>query len=115
MWEECARLGIYLGNSLVHACSVELVLNMETGLMLLQFLVEFNNLFKTVSKAQVKIHWHKATGFTTNELNQGEQETPMPDTYFLPQSHQEQLADKPGSKDLMNSESYHSPQGKWGA
>ena len=81
-WEECARLGIYLGNSLVHAGSVALVLNMETGLVSPQFHVEFDDLFKTVSKAQVKIHWHKATGFTTSGLNQMEQEPPMPDAYF---------------------------------
>ena len=89
-WKERARLGIYLGSSLVHACSVALVLNMETGLASLQFHMEFDDLFETVSKAQVKIHWHKATGFTTNELHQAEQELPMPDAYFLPQFHQEE-------------------------
>ena len=114
-WEEHARLGIYLGNSLVHARSVALVLNMETGLASPQFHIEFDNLFETVSKAQVKIHWYKATGFTTSGLNQAEQGPPMPSAYFLPQSQQEQLTDESGSESLMNLESYHSPQGKMGS
>ena len=71
-WEEHARLGIYLGNSLVHARSVALVLNTETGLASPEFHMELDDLFETVSKAQVKIHLHTAMGFTMNELNQAE-------------------------------------------
>jgi hypothetical protein len=32
-WEERARIGINLGKSPLHACSVALVLNIETGLV----------------------------------------------------------------------------------
>ena len=39
----------------------------------------------------------------------------MPNAYLLPQSHQEELADKLNSEDLINLESYHSPQGKSGS
>ena len=31
-WEECARVGMYLGNSPMHACNIALVLNTETRL-----------------------------------------------------------------------------------
>ena len=48
-WEEHARvLGVYLGNSAIHACNIALVLNTETGLASPQFHVQFNDLFKTV-------------------------------------------------------------------
>ena len=114
-WEECARLGIYLGNSPVHARSVALVLNTETGLVSPQFHIEFDDLFETVNKAQIKIHWHKATGFSMNRLDQVRQEPPMPDAYFLPQFHQGQPAEDPGNKEVGNSKSCHSPQEETGS
>ena len=114
-WEERTRLGIYLGNSPVHTCLVALVLNTETGLVSLQFHVEFDDLFETVNKAQVKIHWHKATGFATNGTDQVEQEPPMPNAYFLPQSHQEQQAEEPEHEESRDLESCHSPQGETGS
>jgi hypothetical protein len=53
-WEERARIGINLGNSPLHAQSVALVLNVETGLMSPQFHVKFDDLFETVSSSTSK-------------------------------------------------------------
>lgn len=47
-WDERARIGINLGNSPLHARSIALVLNLETGLVLPQFHVTFDDLFKTI-------------------------------------------------------------------
>ena len=87
-WEEHARVGVYLGNSPVHARNVALVLNTKTGLALAspQFHVQFDDLFETVKSAHVNIHWDKATGFTQDESKELQQGPPLPDTYFLPQT-----------------------------
>ena len=50
-WEEHARVGIYIGNSLIHVRNVALVLNTETGLTSPQFHVRFDDLFETVKSA----------------------------------------------------------------
>ena len=84
-WEECARVGIYLGNSPIHVHNVALVLNTETGLVSPQFLVQFDDLFKTVKSAWVRIHWHKVTGFVQEESKETSQQPPIPDAYYLPQ------------------------------
>jgi hypothetical protein len=47
-WLQRARLGFYLGTSPIHSRSVVLVLNLETGLVLPQFHVAFDDLFETV-------------------------------------------------------------------
>jgi hypothetical protein len=43
-WEERARVGINLGNSPIHARSVSLVMNLETGLLSSQFHVKYDDL-----------------------------------------------------------------------
>lgn len=65
-WYKRARLGIYLGQSPFHAHSVALVLNVNTGLLVLpQFQVAFDDLFETVGKEDDKgpMGWLVATHF----------------------------------------------------
>ena len=49
-WEECARVGIYLGPSPLHARSVALIFSLTTGLVSPQFHVVFDEHFQTVGK-----------------------------------------------------------------
>ena len=46
-WDSCARLGVYLGPSLRHACSEVLVLHQNPGFVSLQFHVTFDDFFET--------------------------------------------------------------------
>lgn len=62
-WEERTRIGINLGNSPLHARSVALVLNIETGLVSPQFHVKFDDLFEIVPSSKLSIQWPKRTGF----------------------------------------------------
>ena len=116
-WEECARVGIYIGNSLIHACNVALVLNIETGLASPQFHVQFDDLFKTVKSAWVRIHWDKATGFIQDKSTETLQQPLTPDTYFLPQYENNSMLDASHNdeKGLTNDDSMSIlPQGKNG-
>lgn len=83
-WEERARIGIILGNSPLHARSVALVLNIETGLVLPQFHVKFDDLlFETVPSNTLKVLWSQRTGFVkSNEVPPSE--PPIPDLFYLP-------------------------------
>jgi hypothetical protein len=66
-WLQRARLGLYLGTSLIHSRRVALVLNLDTGLASPQFHVAFDDLFETVqSKSGNPRHslWQQVTGFT---------------------------------------------------
>jgi hypothetical protein len=49
-WYKRARVGVYLGQSPVHARSVALILNIQTGLVSPQFHVAFDDLFETVNR-----------------------------------------------------------------
>ena len=49
-WHKRSRVGLYMGHSLAHARYVALVLNLDTGLVSLQFHVKFDRFFKTVNK-----------------------------------------------------------------
>ena len=84
--EEHARVGVYLGKSPIHTCTIALVLNIETRLVSPQFHIQFANLFETVCTACINIHQDKATGFKHGQSQGTEQEPPIPDTYFLPQT-----------------------------
>ena len=85
-WEEHARVGVYLGNSPIHACNITLVLSTETRLVSHQFYVQFDDLFETVQSAHMNIHWDKATEFSQGQSQDTAQQPPIPDTYFLPQA-----------------------------
>ena len=47
-WKQRSRLGVYLGPSPNHACSVALVLNPRTGHVSPQFHIKFDDFFETV-------------------------------------------------------------------
>ena len=60
-WHKHARLGLYLGHSPAHARSVALVLNLDTGLVSLQFHVKFDEFFETVNNLDEEYpNWWKA-------------------------------------------------------
>jgi hypothetical protein len=82
-WTERARIGMYLGNSPIHARSVALVLNLETGLVSPQFHIRFDDLFETASTLNLNIQWHKRTGFF-KPTGTPTTEPPVPDSYTLP-------------------------------
>ena len=84
-WKSRCRLGIYIGQSPRHACSVSLVLSLTTGLVSPQFHIHHDNFFKTIGKTEVTTSlWQRASGFkqenrsapildglnTTDETNQ---------------------------------------------
>ena len=66
-WKERSRVGLYLGRSPVHARSVALVLNLQTGTVSPQFHVTFDPFFQTVKKTYdglpLVINWQQACGF----------------------------------------------------
>ncbi len=51
-WKSRARLGIYLGGSLMHSKDVALVLSLETGLVLPQFHVKLDSSFKSLKETE---------------------------------------------------------------
>lgn len=65
-WDTRAKLGIYLGPLPLHAGSVSLVLNMETGLCLPRFNVVHDDFFEMVryagNHAIPKSRWHQISG-----------------------------------------------------
>jgi hypothetical protein len=50
-WHDRSRVGIYLGRSPFHACTVALVLNLVTGRVSPQFHVQFDPSFQTVKNS----------------------------------------------------------------
>ena len=70
-WLPRARVGIYLGPSLIHAKSVGLILNAQTGRVSPMFHVKYDDFFETTRGGQKdvfsKITWQQATGFKLNK------------------------------------------------
>jgi hypothetical protein len=50
-WTDRSRIGIYLGRSPIHARSVALVLNIDTGRVSPQYHVQFDPSFQTIRKS----------------------------------------------------------------
>ena len=65
-WFKRARVGIYLGMPPIHARSVALVLNVQTGLVSPQFHVKFDDMFETVQQPLEgqPMRWQIATHFS---------------------------------------------------
>ena len=71
-WKEGARLGVYLGPSPNHTCSVALVLNPRTGHVSPQFHIKFNDFFETVQTKATDLDapepaWKYLSGFATKK------------------------------------------------
>jgi hypothetical protein len=66
-WKARCRVGIYLGRSPSHACSIALVLNLATGRVSPQYHVVFDPAFSTVSELSQeplpKSDWQRVCGF----------------------------------------------------
>ena len=65
-WQSRARLGVYLGPSPNHACSMSLVLNPRTGHVSPQFHVKHDEFFETVNRRH---HNYDAPASTWKELS----------------------------------------------
>ena len=63
-WKQCARVGIYLGQSPIRDRNVALVLNRNTGHVSPQFHVKFNSSFHSMQQDQLDFTWHQSTFFT---------------------------------------------------
>jgi hypothetical protein len=66
-WKSRSRVGLYLGRSPMHARSVALVLNLQTGHVSPQFYLSFDPSFQTVKRTfdgmPLDIKWLNKTGF----------------------------------------------------
>lgn len=71
-WEARARLGIYLGPSMIHASNVGLVLSLSTGCVSPQYHLKYDDKFITVSKSFndyiPRSLWQIKCGFKANQL-----------------------------------------------
>jgi Reverse transcriptase (RNA-dependent DNA polymerase) len=88
-WKDRSRIGLYLGRSPLHARSVALVLNLQTGRVSPQFHVSFDPYFQTVKQSYnglpVIVSWLAKAGFTSE---QPDNSTPVPiDTRQLSQTN----------------------------
>jgi hypothetical protein len=101
-WEERARVGIHLGKSPVHARSVSLVLNVETGLVSPQFHVKFDDLFETATSIKENIKFASRTGFIQSDEPEPT-EPPTPDVINLPPTTTD-IAERPGVQDTIDSD-----------
>ena len=67
-WKHRSRVGVYLGRSPLHAATVALVLNLQTGRVSPQFHVQFDPSFQTVNPAfggtSPVSNWQAICGFT---------------------------------------------------
>ena len=67
-WEARARMGLYLGMSMVHARSVALVLNLDTGHVSPQFHIKFDSRFETVRAiGPATTDWQRACYFRAQQ------------------------------------------------
>ena len=68
-WHTHARVGLYLGHSLMHAKLVSLALNISTGLVSPQFHIKFDDFFETVIKPNnnFKIEWKEKCQFVESQ------------------------------------------------
>ena len=67
-WKQCARVGIYLGQSPIHNRNVALVLNRNTGHVSPQFHVKLDSSFQTVCQDQFDCTWQQSTFFVVAPL-----------------------------------------------
>ena len=101
-----SRVGIYLGQSLIHNRNVALVLNIHTGYVSLQFHVKFDETFQTVHQEKWNATWLSSTGFSkqTNRVSQDE-DTKIPGKHRKTLECQpvpnEEIRDHPGKRQMV--------------
>ena len=71
-WKKQSRLGVYLGPSPNHACSIALVLNPQTGHVSPQFHTKFDDFFEMVQDKSTDLNvpdpkWQYLSGFATKK------------------------------------------------
>ena len=119
-WKQRARLGIYLGPSPSHACTVALILNPRTGHVSPQFHVKFDDFFETVGNSPTDMdtpepEWKYISGFAikkgaadkgtkgalTNLLTPWRGATKVTNDPAPPQILDESPVDQPGDEPTM--------------
>ena len=70
-WQECARLGVYLGPSPNHSRTVHLILNLRTGHVSPQYHVKHDDFFKTITGKSSNFDspeptWKRLSGLVKN-------------------------------------------------
>jgi hypothetical protein len=87
-WKHRSRVGVYLGRSPLHAATVALVLNLQTGHVSPQFHVQFDPAFKTVNPAfsgrSPISNWQAICGFTSEGPARAGGAKTTPPTEWIP-------------------------------
>ena len=87
-WKHRSRVGVYLGRSPLHAATVALVLNLQTGHVSPQFHVQFDPGFQTVDPAfggtSPVSNWQAICGFTKEGAAREEGARTTPPTEWIP-------------------------------
>ena len=73
-WKHRAHVGIYLGRSPLHTRNVELVMDLQTGLVSPQFHIRFDSSFHTTKDIKVKSMWQNKAGFERPSKEEEEKE-----------------------------------------
>jgi hypothetical protein len=78
-WVRRSQVAVYLGSSPRHACSVALVLNLETGYLSPQFHLKYDDFFETVQdpKSIPQSRWQMLSRFVTGTGATLEQPAPL--------------------------------------
>ena len=71
-WQECARLGVYLGPSPNHSWTVHLILNLRTGHVSPQYHVKHDDFFETITGKRSNFNspeptWKRLSGLVKND------------------------------------------------
>ena len=86
-WDLRCRLGIYLGPPPVHACSLNLILSLSTGLVFSQYQVSFDDLFESVQEGsqalKVTSSWQQRAGLCKMADQQGSRVTFMDELFSI--------------------------------
>jgi hypothetical protein len=84
-WSDRTRVGINLGYSSRHALKVSLVLNLQTGLVSLQYHCQYDDLFETTTGTQARSiptsQWQYKAGLTSEKPELDEEEQTYEDTW----------------------------------
>ena len=115
-WEEHAQVGVYLGHSPQHACSIVLILSLKMGLVSPQFHCSFDDLFKTALQPGTlpTSFWQRKTYFRreATEIQVGMKQSmdSMPPNAAPPKSDQQESEDIGQLPENMMIEGNNEPQ-----
>jgi hypothetical protein len=68
-WNTHSKVGIYLGQSLIHNQNITLTLNLQSRYMSPQFHIQFDPHFHMVRQLNVTLTWMEQTGFVATQMD----------------------------------------------